>query len=158
MLRRRADVYRYYEDIIERINEPPRWFDERAVPRYCDFSPDQIANIYARECALILVACQNCGRRFRKAVSHDPWEALSVVTLVTGAPPADSAIDRWRASFRRALERRQITYHGNPPNMRCCPAGPTMTADFIAVLEYWRRDDTLEWTREREVEWGSVNV
>jgi DNA-directed RNA polymerase subunit N (RpoN/RPB10) len=53
-----------YEDILSRIAEPPRWFDEQGVPRYCDFAPHHIANIYADECALLAIACQSCGRPF----------------------------------------------------------------------------------------------
>jgi hypothetical protein len=40
-------MYRRYDDILSRIAEEPTWFDEHAVPRYCTFAPDQIANIYA---------------------------------------------------------------------------------------------------------------
>ena len=36
-----------YEDILSRIAEPPRWFDEQGVPRYCEFAPHRIANIYS---------------------------------------------------------------------------------------------------------------
>jgi hypothetical protein len=45
-------MFHHYEDILSRIAEPPRWFDARGVPRYCDFAPDRIADIYTRECAL----------------------------------------------------------------------------------------------------------
>ena len=38
-----------YDDIRALIAEPPRWWDEFAVPRYCDFHPRRAANIYARE-------------------------------------------------------------------------------------------------------------
>ena len=53
-----------YEDILSRIAEPPRWFDEQGVPRYCEFAPHHIANIYANECALLAIECQSCGRPF----------------------------------------------------------------------------------------------
>jgi hypothetical protein len=42
-------MLQHYEDILSRIAEPPRGFDEHGVPRYCDFAPHRIANIYARE-------------------------------------------------------------------------------------------------------------
>jgi len=45
-------MLQHYEDILSRIAEPPRWFDEQGVPRYCEFAPHCIANIYADECAL----------------------------------------------------------------------------------------------------------
>jgi DNA-directed RNA polymerase subunit N (RpoN/RPB10) len=55
-------MLQHYEDILSRISEPPRWFDEQGVPRYCEFAPDRIAN--ARECALLAIECQSCGRPF----------------------------------------------------------------------------------------------
>jgi hypothetical protein len=41
-------MLQHYEDILSRIAEPPRWFDEQGVPRYCEFAPHRIANIHAR--------------------------------------------------------------------------------------------------------------
>ena len=57
-------MLQHYEDILSRIAEPPRWFDEQGVPRYCEFAPDRIANIHAQECALLAIECQSCGRPF----------------------------------------------------------------------------------------------
>jgi hypothetical protein len=53
-------MHNYYKDIISKIPEEPQWFDEEAVPRYCPFTPDKLANIYADECALVLIQCQGC--------------------------------------------------------------------------------------------------
>jgi hypothetical protein len=47
-----------YDDIRALTAEPPKWWDEFAVPRYCDFRPRSAANIYAREAALLLIECQ----------------------------------------------------------------------------------------------------
>jgi hypothetical protein len=33
-------MLQHYEDILSRIAEPPRWFDEQGVPRYCEFAPE----------------------------------------------------------------------------------------------------------------------
>jgi hypothetical protein len=29
--------------------------------------------------------------------------------------------------------------YGDPPNVGCCPVGPTMSSDSLRVLEFWRR-------------------
>ena len=52
---------RNYLDISSRIAEAPTWFDECAVPRYCQFYPQYMANIYAREGVLVEIACQFCA-------------------------------------------------------------------------------------------------
>lgn len=123
-------MHRYYGDILERIAEPPRWFDEHAVPRFGEFSPKNIANIYAHECALVLIACQACGQRFQVAFSWHPW--------VSGVE-------------RTALSERITDLHfGDPPNMECCPAGPTMSSDALRVLEFWVHDGG--WHRQPELE------
>lgn len=59
-----------YNDILSRVSEDPKWFDEHAVPRYCEFSPDECADIYARQVCLLLAECQNCAREF-----HDHFES-----------------------------------------------------------------------------------
>jgi hypothetical protein len=65
-------VFTEYRDIRERIPEPPTWFDECAVPRYCDFTPHYAANIYAREAVLFLIECQACGHQFRVCLTSCP--------------------------------------------------------------------------------------
>ena len=115
-----------YDDIRALIAEPPRWWDEFAVPRYCDFHPRRAANIYAREAALLLIECQACGMEFRVCMS------------AAGGRMADAIRDG-------------SLHYGDPPNVRCCEAGPTMNCDDVRVLEYWRRE-LLEWTRNASLE------
>jgi hypothetical protein len=55
-------MFHHYEDIISRIAEPPRWYDEQGVPRYCDFAPNVIGNIYANECVLLEIECSGCDQ------------------------------------------------------------------------------------------------
>jgi len=132
----------YYKDILSRFDGPPEWWDENAVPRFCPFRPEHVANIYAREVALVEIACQNCGRRFDVAFSWHSWAG------VIKDPPE-------RISKR--IERRCGIEYGDPPNARCCPAGPTMTSDTIRVLQFWRRDGGCDWQRDKglEIELGS---
>lgn len=104
-----------YEDITSRIPDPPKWWDENAVPRYCGFSPRRVANIYANEVALARIACQRCGREFLVCFSQ-----------------------RWFGSlFGRHPD---SLHYGDPPNMGCCEAGPTMNSELREVVGAWRRD------------------
>jgi hypothetical protein len=32
-------MHNHYDDILDRIDEPPTWFDDYGVPRFCEFSP-----------------------------------------------------------------------------------------------------------------------
>jgi hypothetical protein len=58
-----------YSDIMDKIPEPPKWFDENAVPRFCNFHPNKVANIYANEVVLVEIACQACQHKFLVAFS-----------------------------------------------------------------------------------------
>lgn len=125
-----------YADILDRIAEAPKWFDEHAVPRFDLFEPNKIANIYAYECALLLIACQSCGREFEVAMSRD-------------------AMDFTRGAEALAMQiAKKAIHYGDPPNVHCCASGPTMNCDDIRVLEYWHSDaDTgHEWKREPSCE------
>lgn len=115
-----------YHDIRSRIAEPPKWWDECAVPRYCDFAPKHAANIYAREAALVLIECQACRRQFNVSMSGR-----------TGRVKAEIMDGR--------------LHYGDPPNVECCVAGPTMNCIDVKVLEYWRRED-MEWERDPSLE------
>lgn len=118
----------HYRDIRSRIDEPPRWWDEHAVPRYCEPAPSEVANIYAREVAFVGIECQNCRERFTVAFSYSPWP------------------DREPLS-----ERIDTLHYGDPPNVGCCAAGPTMNSEPIRVLEFWRLVD-FKWERVPELE------
>jgi hypothetical protein len=61
-------MYPIYEDLRERLGTP-LWVDEFGVPRYCEFTPDAAANIYAEWVALMEVECQACQKTFKCATS-----------------------------------------------------------------------------------------
>jgi hypothetical protein len=133
-------VNHHYRDIREKINEAPQWFDESAVPRYCRFSPKELADIYADECALLLIQCQCCRQKFHVAISTNLMRRM---TLTEGKyfPTIADDIRNGRVGF------------GDPPNVDCCPAGPTMSSDTLAVLEYWsRQTPQRDWTRDATME------
>lgn len=123
----------HYYDILCRIDQKPLWFDENAVPRYCGFSPDELANIYADECCLALIQCQNCRAQFRVAFSISFSERLT------------EKLDLEDKVIQRAIESRSLHY-GDPPNIQCCAAGPSMNSDMLAILEYWSEED-YTWKR-----------
>jgi hypothetical protein len=106
-----------YYDIISRIGDPPIWFDEHGVPRYCEFAPQRSASIYVNEVALAEIACQGCGRVFHVAFSG--------VNVQSG-------------TIAEAIEAKSLHY-GDPPNIECCAAGPTENSIPRRVLEYWHR-------------------
>lgn len=114
----------HYNDIRSRIPETPKWWDEQGVPRYCDFAPNECADIYAHEVALVDIACQACGRRFDVAFSFDD------IIWRNGKPEK-----------RERFTPETITnlHYGDPPNAGCCPAGPTMNCDDLRVKEFWRK-------------------
>lgn len=124
-----------YEDILSRIKEEPKWWDEHGVPRYCDFHPDWGACIYADQVALLLIRCQGCHRKFKVVVSHAAFHS--------------------NISPKTILKEGGLPWYSDPPNVKCCPAGPTMTSETLEVLEYWERskDTGHEW---RKVEIGRI--
>jgi hypothetical protein len=114
-------MHNEYQDIVSRIAEPPTWYDEHGVPRWGAFTARGVANIYWEECALLLIACQNCRREFRVCISS-------------------GALDRLQHGPLADVVRDGSIHYGDPPNMGCCPAGPTMNCLDLKVLEFWRRD------------------
>lgn len=100
------------------------WYDENGVPRYCAFSPQQTAYFYAHEAALVLIECQSCATEFEVAFTelnlrHVLWEGSKKIKNVSDLI-ANGSI-----------------HYGDPPNIRCCGAGPTENSVPIRVLEYW---------------------
>lgn len=131
-----------YKDIRSLIDFEPLWWDEHGCPRYCKFRPQETANIYADEAVLLLIECQYCGREFPVCLSR----AASFAAI-----RGDSA-----ASLAALIGSAEIHY-GDPPNIGCCPAGPTMNSVPLRVLEYWRRHraTVTGWFRVEELE---INV
>lgn len=133
-----------YLDIRARIKEPPRWWDEHAVPRYSEFSPDELADIYADECVLLEIRCQGCKRPFLVAMSVNRADRLM---LGDDGPHA----------FPALIESNEIHY-GDPPNVGCCPSGPTMSSEPVRVVEYWQLTNDArgrtapEWKRDPSFE------
>lgn len=144
-----------YSDITERIKEEPKWWDERAVPRYCTFAPNEVADIYADEAVLALITCQGCKREFQVAFSRSKAHAM----LVTAARHKDFTA-AWEEEKERTLANAIINrtlHYGDPPNY-CCASGATMNSEPRRVLEYWRKQDDrnkpnwMQWVRDPALE------
>lgn len=131
----------YYGDILERIPEQPKWWDERAVPRFCDFDPDEAADIYADEAILLLITCQNCGLPFHVCMT------LSALDRTGWRRGRDGSVERVKSPSLRELIVTGEIHYGDPPNASCCLAGPTMNSVPRRVLGYWRKDGVREWER-----------
>ena len=130
-------MFNGYEDITDRIGEPPKWWDEVGVPRYADFSPYLIWNIYAHETALVEIACSACWSRFQVAFSN-----RSVWPEVLGNCK----------TIAEAIEKGKLHY-GDPPNYGNCEAGASMTCYDLRVLQYWLRSIPMRsWTRDSRLE------
>ena len=57
-------------------------------------------------------------------------------------------------SLARSVEDGSLHY-GDPPNIGCCPSGPTMNCEDLKVLEFWVRSaDSFDWERKTELERG----
>lgn len=122
-----------YEDILSRIPDPPKWWDEEGVPRYDDFNPHMAANFYADEAALLLIQCQNCGEAFYVCVSN---------CLNDGGSSLATRI------------KNQTIHYGDPPNSGCCHSGPSMNSLPRQVLQYWKLSGSRrrEWKRVASLE------
>lgn len=127
-------VKQNYSDIMSRIKDDPAWWDANGVPRWCDYHPSSGASIYATESALVEIACQACFKIFLCEVSWDQY------TLA------------WTGKkFPSLSEDLEGLAYGDPPNMGCCPAGPTMTSVSLRVHQFWARENGM-WKRQPQNE------
>lgn len=132
-----------YQDILERIPEKPKWWDEHGVPRYCDFSPEAIVG-YAKACCLFLVTCQRCGEEFHVSAYEHQYDGVNA----SGTPMKPGP------SLAELIEKHELHY-GDPPMVLegCCNGGWTMNSVPVRVLEFWRRGPgNREWERVSEYE------
>jgi hypothetical protein len=140
-------VHNSYNDIRSRIAEPPTWFDDNGCPRYGDFSPDLVPNIYVDEVILLLIGCQGCPETFKVSMS---------VGLMDRVNPANPKVPH--PSLRdRIVAKGDAVHYGDPPNHVVTDhGGSTMNCYDLKVLEYWKRPDRpdadVRWVRVPELE------
>jgi hypothetical protein len=121
-----------YRDIIEMAGTP-KWFDEFGVPRYWPFNPEIVANVHAREAALVRVHCRACGTSFDVAFSR----------------PNASPVPR--SSIAELIACNGLNF-GDPPNTQCCSKAPYPGTVAKKVIEYWRRPSCSGWLRDQTLE------
>lgn len=122
----------HYAEILAAFPIPPLWWSENAFPRWVEFTPKELDNIYASECVLLEIACQGCGHKFVVAMSR----SAAAYRLT------EDGLD-WSE---------EPPHYGDPPNIGCCDAGPTMNVDLVRVIEHWRQNKGLDWVRVEAVE------
>lgn len=142
-------MHNSYTDIRERaLPAEPQWWDERAVPRYCAFAPNEVADIYSDEAALVEIQCQACQHVFLVAFSSSSIQRMNdyLQAKGVGREMAIEEMERFRISVNVAA-----LHYGDPPNIGCCPSGPTMNCDDIRVIEFWSKE-RFDWKRRPELE------
>jgi len=130
-------MFNVYDDITERIAEPPKWWDEQGVPRYGDYGPHAIWNIYARETALVEIACSWC------------WDHFEVAFSIPG-PGLQETLGNCK-TIAEAIEKGELHY-GDPPNYGNCRCGASMGCYDLRVLQYWKRPPIKDWSRDSRLE------
>ena len=161
----------HYKDILSRIPDPPRWFDENATPRWDDFNPYSVADIYADQVALMLISCQSCDTMFDVAFSardnQYDWEPEAgwkdaEFDVQRGETRADDIVS-CRMVFRPQPSLADLAasgrlHYGDPPNVGCCAAGPTENSVPREILEFWQRNRdpatvaAQAWVRRHDLE------
>ncbi|WP_342149416.1 hypothetical protein [Methylorubrum sp. SB2] len=120
-----------YDDILRRIEEPPRWW-ANGVPRYDDFRPEDL-DVYAREAALVHIRCQNCHTNFHVGI---------FTRFEFHGKNGDKTIEY-------ALRGGLGICAGDPPNI-CCFPGNSMSSVEVTVIQFWKSDAVNPWIWHRE--------
>ena len=122
-----------YRDILNMADECGRgdalWFDENGVPRFCDFHPTRLADIYARTAILCRVACQSCGKTFMMAQSKGQLERVNGAWMEAKPFPTDP----------------DLIAFGDPPCWGC--SGATMSSDTVEIVQRWAYGKGYKWER-----------
>lgn len=157
-------VTQSYDDILALTDREPQWYDECRVPRFCEFHPSALNSIYAREAALVEVACQVCARLFLVAekwdlldydldqnnpASRPASERVKAGHIITGGDPPNHGYcnHRVEGEGEEGLETTRERARGYPP----CSAGYCMTCDPVRIVQFWERSN-FEWVRRPDLE------
>lgn len=142
-----------YADILERITEPPKWWDRHGVPRFHEPIPQNCSHVYADHVAFVEIECQSCGEAF-------------IVEFATSMLDRIVHADRYKAHVGKdpaPYDPTKLEY-GDPPRHGGdhCAAGDTMTSVPVRVVAAWERD-RFEWEQTHEnvpmvCEWADKHV
>lgn len=138
-----------YQDITEKLGEP-KWWDEYGVPRYCDFSPDKVADIYADQVALVIIECSGCGKYLPVAWS---FSKPHILCFVPGHPSGPDCIAE--ITYPTEKDPGSVGFGDAPAHNNTeggyCRLGCVMSTDVRQIKEFWSRDK-MEWKRHKEFE------
>lgn len=131
-----------YQDIRNRIEKEPMWYDENGTPRYKKFHPDLSPNIYAREVILLKIACQHCHRRFLVEMNFGTFD------LIKG----DSSFTEKLDLFIKSKKRKIIppVHYGDPPIHGCI--GDTENCYDLRIVEFWINKFEYKRIKKYEIE------
>lgn len=124
----------YYGEILAAYAETPHWFSENGFPRWVDFHPKHVDDIYADQVLLCRIACQGCGQEFLVAMSSSYFNRHQNL--------ASNLLDEIEP---------QTLHAGDPPMTKCCAAGPTMNSVMLEVVQCWVREGVY-WQRQSLLE------
>lgn len=153
-----------FKDIIKKLGMP-KWSDHSGFPRYGEFSPKNVSNIYAGAVFLIEIACQACYRKMDVAVSFSIqrlclneqyrkiWDEIAKENNI----PDGKLIfgKHWQDFFRKLSKDELLTmlHYGDPPRHDCSGAGETMSCIDLKIKECWiKNSETHKFERIEEFE------
>lgn len=119
-----------YSDITDQAGEPDYW-DDRGVPRYESFGPEQTAP-GTDHVALMRVGCQACTSVFRVAVERntDRLRKQKILRTQTEIAPEEFSIEK-----PDPPEDPGIFLYKDPPRHDCA-TGAVMTTIPLEVLQF----------------------
>lgn len=135
-------MHQHYHDILALTDRKPVWWQEGGIPRFCEFAPQELPDIYADEAAILLIKCQACGEKFYVSMSTN--QSTRFGTALRNANGNNERALAAQDKYSIAARIRAGTLHwGDPPNIDCCASGASMTSELIQVVEYHRRRDPI---------------
>ncbi len=147
-------MHNNYIDITDRIVESPSWWDVNGTPRYGEFSPASLPDIYADEAVLYKIQCQNCNHFFNVSESLSYLDKMKTIMTHRYITDKEKFDMKSKEIFSRSLSdsiKDKTLHYGDPPNNGCCNSGATMNCNDIKVLQYWKKKNH-EWKRFPEFE------
>ncbi len=172
-----------FSDITKKLG-PPKWYDRHGYPRYNVYHPKHTYNIYADVSALILVACQSCGKKMRVAVTYSKMDLIQrfmnnerhkkeqltsseksfiKTTFKTATKETKIDLNKVARIFSYPLKTKPKAFaYGDPPShnssVEFCHIGGTQTSIPIRILQFWERDESHNWNRNKKYEFEFKNA
>lgn len=147
-------MHQYYHDILKATEKKPLWWQEGGVPRFEQFNPNSLPDIYADEAVLAEIECQNCGEKYLVCFTSSDTSRFDeyvkriginvMYNLTKGIETDLEALSEKHKTEKYHLSvkiKEKTLHYGDPPDNNCCEAGATMNSIMIRVVEYWSRNN-----------------